>query len=99
MIDKFKLVDTKLLDEWNFQMFEGKFKDLSQESDIYIYANVSNFNTETFEESDIYIYSHSFEELTNAEDYDITANFSEDFLKGIKESLLDEYEQTKKRVL
>lgn len=72
---KLKLVEVKFIDVYHFQMYEGKFLDTTQlESgyeEKYIYANVSNFDTETYEESEIRIYAHSYEDLYCAEDYEL----------------------------
>ena len=75
MTRKFELVEIKFIDMYHFQMYEGKFRDLSQvesgNEEKFIYANVSNFETTLYEESEIRIYAHSYEDLYCAEDYEL----------------------------
>jgi len=65
-------------------MYEGKFEDVTQAESghekKYIYANVSNFDTETYEESEIRIYAHSYEDLYCAEDYELISLYDDDEL-------------------
>lgn len=71
---KFKLVEAKYIDMRHFQMIEGKFLDLEQREyqhrDVYVYANLSNSETE-IENSDVRYYAHSFDNLYCAEDYEL----------------------------
>ena len=84
MTRKLELVEVKFIDMYHFQMHEGKFKDLIQSenghTEKYIYANVSNFDTETYEESEIRIYAHSYEDLYCAEDYELINLYSDNKL-------------------
>ena len=70
-----RLVETKKIDMYHFQMYEGKFEDLSQaqagNEPVYVYANISNFETETFEESAVRIYAHSYKNLQYAQEYEL----------------------------
>ena len=92
-MDQYKLIDIKFIDMYHFQMWEGKFKDLEQEKyqnkEVYVYANVSNIDTETFEESDVRIYAHSFEELYCPEDYELYELERRDETKEMKREILD----------
>ena len=68
--ENLKLVDMKYIDMYHFQMWEGKFLDTEQEGrEIYIYANVSNFDTESYDESEVRVYPYSYEDLYCADDY------------------------------
>ena len=71
--NRFELIEVKPIDMYHFQMLEGKFRDTDQDVETYIYANVSNFDTETFEESEVRIYSSSYEDLVNPEEYELCA--------------------------
>ena len=81
---KYELVEVKFIDMYHFQMYEGKFKDIelleNGYEEKYIYANVSNFDTETYEGSDIRIYAHSYEDLYCAEDYELYGLYNNDKL-------------------
>lgn len=71
-MERYKLIEVKYIDMYHFQMYEGKFQDLEQlinNEEIYIYANVSNFETEKYEDSEVRVYAHSYEKLYCAEDY------------------------------
>lgn len=72
---KYELVEVKFIDMYHFKMYEGKFLDIEQlnagHPDTYIYANVSNFETKTYEESEVRIYAHSYEDMYCAEDYEL----------------------------
>ena len=74
---KYELVEVKFIDMYHFTMYEGKFLDKEQldagHPDTYIYANVSDFETETYEESEVRIYAHSYENLYCAEEYELLA--------------------------
>jgi len=97
-MNKYELIDIKFIDMYHFQMWEGKFKDLEQEKyqnkEVYVYANVSNIDTKTFEESDVRVYAHSFETLYCAEDYELY-NFGNDVLEYFKEMILNNKEVNK----
>ena len=71
---KFELVEAKYIDMYHFQMIEGKFLDLEQKEyqhrKVYVYANLSNFESE-IGNSDVRYYAHSFENLYCAEDYEL----------------------------
>ena len=69
------------------KMLEGRFRDTAQEGDIFVYANISDFNSESLEDADLYVYAHPFQEMCNAEDYDITANLAEGDLRYMQEAL------------
>lgn len=94
---KYELVEVKFIDMYHFQMYEGKFKDLEQSnnghSDKYIYANVSNFETETYEESEIRIYAYSYEDLYCAEDYELVNLYQSSICEDLKEQILKNINQ------
>lgn len=74
-------------------MYEGKFKDLEQSenghTEKFIYANVSNFETKTYEESEVRIYAHSYEDLYCAEDYELqNLCYNEELCEYLKSELL-----------
>lgn len=54
---KFKFIEGKIIDMCHFKMFEGKFQDMEEQNkkgtEVYIYANISNFETDTFEKSEV----------------------------------------------
>ena len=87
--EKLKLVGVKFIDMCHFQMWEGKFKDMEQSKPTYIYANVSNFDTDTYQESEVRVYTRSYGDLYCADDYelqvspDIEAYLKEVILKNI----------------
>lgn len=90
---KYELVEVKFIDMYHFQMYEGKFKDVEQlescHKEKYIYANVSNFETETYEESEIRIYAHSYEDLYCAEDYELCGLYNDNKLcEYLKQEIL-----------
>ena len=83
-----KLINLKYIDMYHFQMWEGKFQDLEQNTPTFFYANVSNFETETFEDSDVRVYAHSYEDLYSPEDYELRV--PDVVEKKIKETILAE---------
>ena len=87
-----KLIDLKYIDMYHFQMWEGKFQDLKQNTPTFIYANVSNFETESFEDSDVRVYARSYEDLYSPEDYEL--NISEEVEKKLKEMILGKLNET-----
>lgn len=92
-MNKFKLIEVKFIDMFHFHLYEGKFQDMEQKEyqnrETYVYANVSDFETRTFEESDVRVYAHSFETLYCAEDYELY-NFDVKTLNFFKEEILKE---------
>lgn len=70
---KYRLIDMKYIDMYHFDMFEGKFIDIEQECSegIYIYANVSNFDSESYDDSDVRVYAHSFGDLYCPDEYEL----------------------------
>lgn len=95
MTRELELVDIKFVDMYHFQVYEGKFVDLTQEESgneaKYIYANVSNFETEKFEDSEVRIYAHPYEDLYCAEDYELCNLYlDEELCDYIKTEILKE---------
>jgi hypothetical protein len=91
---KLKLEEVKFIDLYHFQMYEGKFLDLEQidsgHEPKYIYANVSNFDTKTYEESEVRIYAHSFDDLYCAESYELTSLYNDELLcEHLKSEILN----------
>lgn len=93
---EFGFVKGKLLKDciYGSDMFECEFEDKRQAEHISFYANLSNFDSPTIEEADVYVYAHSFDTLCNAEDYNITNNFSDRQLEYLKETIIKEYQKT-----
>ena len=93
----YELVDIKFIDMYHFQMYEVKFRDLEQirngQEEKYIYANISNFDTESYEESDLRIYAHSYEDLYDAEAYELVNLYSEKLCEYFKTELLKQINQ------
>lgn len=94
----YELVDIKCIDMCNFQMYEGKFKDIKQSKnghkEIYIYANLSNLETELLEDSELTIYAHSYEDLYCACDYELISLYEDDELcEWLKSEILNEIEE------
>ena len=91
--EKFRLVETKFIDMFHFNMYEGKFQDMEQKEyqnrDVYVYANLSDFDTRTYEESEVRVYAHSFDTLYCAEDYELN-NLDQATLGFFKETILRE---------
>jgi hypothetical protein len=89
---KYELVEVKFIDMYHFKMYEGKFFDKEQSDaghpDTYIYANVSNFDTETYEESEVRIYAHSYEDLYCAEDYELLNLYNDELCEYLKSEIL-----------
>lgn len=87
-METYKLVDVKFIDLKHFQMYEGKFQDMEQlkhhAKEVYIYANISNFETEKYEDSEVRVYAHSYENLYCAEDYELR-----EFYNPMKAPILD----------
>ena len=76
----------------HFQLLEGKFQDMEQlvnGIEVFVYANISNFETETFEESEVRVYAYPFEKLYQAEKYELGLD-AKDILE-IKKSLIEAY--------
>ena len=73
---------------YNSKMLEGKFRDTAQRGDVFVYANISDFNSELLKDADLYVYAHPFRDMCNAEDYDITANLSDSEKTEMKAELL-----------
>ena len=100
-IKKFKLVDAQIVGIYPLQMVEGKFLDIenttSGHDDVYVYANISNFEVENVDDSDVRIYSHSFADLYCPEDYEICT--FDNYTDEIKAQLMqtDAYKEFKKR--
>lgn len=89
---KFELLETKLMNNTPRKgetMLEGKF--LVNEK--FIYATLCDFETPTLEEASLYIYTKPYEDLCNAEDYDITNKFDDETLVGLKAILLEKYHE------
>lgn len=70
---KFKFIEGKIIDMCHFKMFEGKFQDMEEQNkkgtEVYIYANISNFETDTFEKSEVDIYAYPYTQLYYSEIY------------------------------
>ena len=91
---RFCLVETNEVDMHHFQLLEGKFQDTEQlvnGIEVFVYANISNFETETFEESEVRVYAHPFEKLYQAEEYELSLD-AKDILE-IKKSLIEAYHE------
>lgn len=89
---RFRLVETKEVNMHHFQLFEGKFQDTAQlvnDIEVFVHANISNFETETFEESEVRVYAYPYEKLYQAEEYKLSLE-QKDILE-IKESLIEAY--------
>lgn len=90
---KYELVEVKYIDMYHFQMYEGKFRALEQaengHDETFIYANVSNFDSHTFEESAVRIYAHSYENLYSAEDYELVNLYSDELCEYLKAVILE----------
>ena len=85
--NKIKLVALKHIDMYHFEMWEGKFQDLEQNAEIYFYANLSNFDTPTFEESEVRAYAHSYDDLYDPDGYEL--NLAPSVEQRVKEIILD----------
>lgn len=89
---KYELVEVKFIDMYHFQMYEGKFRDLEQtengHEEMFIYANVSNFDSRTFEESTVRIYARSYEELYSAEEYELVNLYNDALCEYLKAEIL-----------
>lgn len=88
---RFELVDYTFMEDcptYGSIMLEGQFRDTAQDREMHVYANISNFDTANWDEADIYVYAHPFEQLCNAEDYDITANIDDVELYMMRDALL-----------
>lgn len=90
---KYELVEVKYIDMYHFQMYEGKFRALEQaengHDETFIYANVSNVDSHTFEESAVRIYAHSYENLYSAEDYELVNLYSDELCEYLKAVILE----------
>ena len=76
----------RLVAMFNFQLWEGKFRDLEQEGrDVFIYANVSDFDSPSFEESDVRAYAYPYDELYCADEYEIRIRDKgeEEYIKNV----------------
>lgn len=86
-MNKFELIEIKYINMYCFDMWEGKFKDTEQKAgDVYIYANLSTFDSNTYAESDVRIYAHSYDTIYCPEDYEITVGKAQE--KYLKETIL-----------
>jgi len=90
---KYELMEVKHIDMYHFQMYEGKFRALEQtengHDETFIYANVSNYDSRTFEESAVRIYAHSYENLYSAEDYELVNLYSDELCEYLKAVILE----------
>ena len=97
-MSKWRVIEVKFTDMYHFQMYEAKIQDLEQlkyrNEEKYIYANISNFETEKYEDSEVRVYAHSFEDLYCAEDYELS--FNNDNLEYFKKSILESYPYKKR---
>ena len=87
---KFELLETKLMNDMpreGEKMLEGKF--LIDEK--VVYGTLCDFETPTLEEANIYIYTNPFEDLCNAEDYDVSDKFDDRTLAELKAAVLKKY--------
>lgn len=87
----YELVEVKFIDMFHFQMQEGKFKVVqevpNEKGDTFLYANVSTFDSKTYEESDLRIYSASFESVEDASDVELHELYEN---TGLREQLKSE---------
>ena len=94
---KFKLVEVNFIDMFHFQLYEGKFQDMEElehnNKEVFIYANISNFDTGRYDESEVRIYAYSFEDMYDASyyqlfgfDYETMEQFYWDILKYINDN-------------
>ena len=91
-MSKFQFVEGQIIkQEWT-NMFEGKFRDTEQENETYVYANLSDFDSESFEDCDVYVYAHPYSDLYCVEDYFLDS-ISEVYGEELKEVLLEKYYQ------
>ena len=50
----------------HFKMYEGKCQDMEQAKnglEVFVYANISDYETDTFEKSEVRAYAYLFEKL------------------------------------
>lgn len=80
-------------------MIEGKFRDTIQEDDVYVYANISDFDCEDLDDADIYVYPFPFESLYDASEYDITEKIDDAELCTMREMLLEKIGARSKSIL
>ena len=94
---KFKFIEGKIIDMYHFKMFEGKFQDMEEQtkkgSEVYIYANISNFETDAFEKSEVTVYAHPYEQLYYAERYKLYLDKEDQ--ERLKRILVKEYHNLK----
>lgn len=96
-MSNYEFVEGKNIDMYHFKMYQGKFLDKTQlinDEHVYIYANISDFDTNTFEESEVRVYAHPYEKLCCAEDYEITRNLYDEDLSYLKTVLLEMYKKS-----
>ena len=89
---KFKFIEGKMIDMCHFKMYEGKLQDMEQAKnglEVFVYANISDYETDTFEESEVRVYAHSFEKLYCAEEYEL--DLCECDQVKLKSTLIKEY--------
>lgn len=90
---KYALIEVRFIDMYHFQMYEGKFLDVTQTEcgygEKYIYANISNFDGVSYEDSEVRIYAHSYEDMYCATDYELVNLYSDELCKYLKEKILN----------
>ena len=55
-----------MIDMCHFKMYEGKCQDMEQAKnglEVFVYANISDYETDTFEKSEVRAYAYLFEKL------------------------------------
>ncbi len=89
MDKRYILKDIRFVDiDERFQMCEGCFEDTINPG-TYVYANISNCEVEDFAESEVRVYANWFEELCNAEDYELLKIYEDKTsLEEMKKQLL-----------
>ena len=89
---KFQFVEGQIIKQEWMNMFEGKFRDIEQENETYIYANLSDFDSESFEDCNVYVYAHSYLDLYCPDEY-FLSNICITYGTELKEVLLEKYKQ------
>ncbi len=93
MNERCKFIEGKLYrgDFGNMSViYEGKFLDTWQDKEIYLYANISDFDSDSLDESYLRIYPYPFFELVDAENWALT-NMTFGDIVTIKYTLIEEY--------
>lgn len=99
---KLELISTRKIESYPFSLFEGTFRDVEYDEEFFFYANINaNVLDEEFEnldEIDLRVYAHSFENIHNCANFELTFNFDEKERNEFKKMLVEALKKKTPRI-